>query len=216
MSWVSYLSDSPARLSTIEWWLYFAVFCFTVFAALCALFAIQIGRYRGNIERQIANNELTETQKELSNTREELQAKDQRIERLVEETQQKTAQIETQQAPRKLTSIQQNQLIELLKGSPHVPTKITAVLGDGEGIRYANDLKSVLKAAEWTVDGVDQAVYTPNSPIGLFIYVKDRQAPPSGAVLLIQSLKKIGVQAQGMEKTSLAPNTIDIIVGNKP
>ena len=60
--------------------------------------------------------------------------------------------------PRRLDMGGQSQLRSLLPKDK--PVTVTSVMGDGEAFQYANEIKSFLVADGYTVDGVNQALYS--------------------------------------------------------
>jgi hypothetical protein len=209
MQWTSYLPSAPDTLSRIEWWLWFGVAFSAIVTAIVGFLAWEVGRHRTKVEKESLQGELWEAL-------EERDVKAKQLEEMIADAEKRAARLESKQAPRRLTPTQRKQISELLKGVAHAKVVVTAVLGDGEAIRYANDLVEALGQAGWTVDGVNQAVYAPNNPVGLLIRVKDKNNPPQGTIEIGSAIKKVGLQIAGAEVPSTAPDIIEIVVGNKP
>jgi len=65
------------------------------------------------------------------------------------------------QQPRRLSDAAAESIISALRQLPSLDASITAVLGDGEGYRFAAQLKGILEAAGWSIEGVYQALFEP-------------------------------------------------------
>ncbi len=83
-------------------------------------------------------------------------------------------------------------------------------------LSYAEGVKTVLTSAGWTVDGVNQGVYTGTPPRGLQVGIKDAAHPPAGAVPLAEALLAVSVEFQSGQRGDLSPDVTDITVGHKP
>ena len=209
MSWTSYLPNDPNWLSKWEWrfWLFAAGV--GLLGLLSGYAAYVIGRHRGEVEQTILQDKL-------STTREELDEKNRELEKTAGEARQKAAEVEARQMPRRLTTDQRTKLLSLLSSEKGMAVTITSPLGDLEARTFAEDLLSVLKEAGWSVDGLNQALYT-ESQIGLRIFVKDPSNSPPGAVLLADSLHKAGLQFTVFRVADdFPPLELGLVVGHKP
>jgi hypothetical protein len=118
---------------------------------------------------------------------------------------------------RRITPEQEKEMVGVLKQSPDKATvEISCVLGDGEGLAFALQIDHILKEAGWTTSGVNQGVYSPNNPIGLFIEVRSEKTVPQRAGLLQQAFTQVGIPLPGSLRPTLAEGAVLIVVGNKP
>lgn len=118
--------------------------------------------------------------------------------------------------PRRLSEIQQRQLILLLSGTPKGPVSISCVIGDGEGQAFAMDIYRALRAAGWTIDGdgVTQAAYT-GDPVGLGLLVHSAATAPAYAIRLQRAFFSIGIPLEGAQVSNIPEGKVSIVVGHK-
>ncbi len=69
-------------------------------------------------------------------------------------------QVNIGQQPRVLTDQLKSQLLGIIADRPGAPISVTAVLGDGEALQFAQQIKAFLEGEGHQVNGVDQAVFT--------------------------------------------------------
>jgi hypothetical protein len=62
--------------------------------------------------------------------------------------------------PRKFTTDAQQQIMQLLSGKSGQTITVTSTMGDGEAFSYATQIKTFLEVNGFSVNGVNQAVYT--------------------------------------------------------
>lgn len=119
--------------------------------------------------------------------------------------------------PRTISVDQRTRLVAILSVSPKGPVHITCILGDGEGLAFAQQINDLLRSVGWTVEdgGVSQAAFTGN-PVGLVILVHSASSAPPHAIVLQQAFAAVGIPLGGTEKTALAEGSVEIIVGAKP
>jgi hypothetical protein len=75
--------------------------------------------------------------------------------------------------PRRLSDATAAAMAESLRQLPPIDASVTAVLGDGESYRFAVQLKDILEAAGWIVEGVHQAMFEP-IPHGVVLWMPSR------------------------------------------
>lgn len=217
MRWTSYLPTSPEPLARLEWWVWvIAAFC-GVAAILLGFVARGIGQYRGQIVVQSAQQHLDKALSDRDEKARQLEEKSKELEQVARQAQQKAAELEARQAARRLLPPQRAELLRLLRARPTDAARIQilAVAGDAEAHRYAEELTAVLRETGWNVgDGVLTVANIVAS--GVVITISDARRPPSGAVLLLQSLKSVGVTAGGHNDPSFDPHWIRVVVGNLP
>jgi hypothetical protein len=118
--------------------------------------------------------------------------------------------------PRRISSEQRTRLIERLSRGPKGKVSISCVLGDGEGLAFANDIEEVLKVSGWPSEGVSQSVFQGSNPVGFGIIVHSAAKAPPYAQLLQQAFFSIGIPMGGAEKPDVPEDAVQILVGNKP
>lgn len=62
--------------------------------------------------------------------------------------------------PRRLATLATNALIAELRKHPAEHVDVTCIMGDPEGLELASHIKQTLEAGGWSVNGVNQAVFT--------------------------------------------------------
>ena len=105
------------------------------------------------------------------------------LQRRLEETQR-------QQASRRLTSTDQQTLVDALSPFPGQQIDITSILGDMEGQQFANEFVSVVQQAGWNATGVNQAPFSTN-PIGVELFYREPppdNVPPPALAALVDAL----------------------------
>jgi hypothetical protein len=120
--------------------------------------------------------------------------------------------------PRRITPEQRDQLVMFLSQPPRGKVDIMCVLGDGEGLAFAEEVGQVLKASGWEIGsgGVSQGAFAPSNPVGFGVLVHSSQSPPPRAISLIHAFRSVGLPLGGSEKKELDADAVQIIVGNKP
>lgn len=138
----------------------------------------------------------------------------------------KVAELQQQQAPRRLTNAQKQTLIAAL--APHKGQKITllTILGDGEAKRFLEDFIAVLDAAGWDHNGDAGILYGnfggTNDPIGVIVLLNAATAAqkrgPLAVLPLTQALAGIGlVKANDVTPSNdVKPGDIGLVIGRKP
>lgn len=120
-----------------------------------------------------------------------------------------------QAKPRLLTQQQRTEIVNRLSGSPGHFILVTAVVGDGEAYRFAQQIDEVLKESGW------DSRHTPSEsfqvpPKGLAIFVRSRDELPAYFPLLVSTLQQVGLSPQWATSEYEGPNTARIVIGHKP
>lgn len=210
MAWTSYLPTDPARLSTWERNLWIAVAVLGVLFALVGYVAYEVTRRRAELEGAVLQDQVAAA-------RRELEQKDRELAAANAEAQRKLAELESRQAPRRLTPPNSATLHSRLRGQHAVAVNVTVPLGDGEALQLANDLYQVLKRAGWRVDpdAVTQNMAQGALPAGVHVVVGDWRNPPQGAAALADALAAIGI-AVNRDNGLRRGDEIRLFVGRKP
>jgi hypothetical protein len=117
--------------------------------------------------------------------------------------------------PRRITDAQRTQLVQVLMQSPKGAVRIDVVLGDGEALIFARQIKEILTASGWTNVHLSQSVYT-GSPVGLSIIVRDGSNVPLFAAALMEAFTSVGLIVHASHNEALPEETVKILVGMKP
>jgi hypothetical protein len=117
--------------------------------------------------------------------------------------------------PRQLSDSDAEKLISSLTPLVSTETKVTVscLLGDVEGCRYAQQWLTILRAAKWNVEGLDQVVLT-TPVIGVDITVNDAETPAAG--ILQHAFSTVGTPARGQIDLALHKNQINLLIGGRP
>ena len=117
--------------------------------------------------------------------------------------------------PRLITDAQRALLIQALTKSPKGSVRIDTVIGDGEALIFARQIKEILKASGWTDVHLSHSIYT-GSPVGLSMTVRDGNKTPLFAVALAEAIESIGIPVKRGYNSEIPEETIKILVGMKP
>lgn len=80
-------------------------------------------------------------------------------------------------------------------------------------VRYARELRDVMPAAAWPASGVFKRL-DETAPEGVALAVRNVVAPPGKAVILLNTLRRLGTPVAWAHKPELSDNrTIEIQVG---
>jgi hypothetical protein len=151
----------------------------------------------------------------IDNQAKEVETQRQKIQQQAEEVrkqQEKISEVESKTRPRLLTVEQCAAIRNGLRKQKGESIQITSVMGDQEALNFASQLKTLFQESGWTVDGVNQAVYT--NPIkGIIITLRDKALEPK-AIYVINLLSSVGYKSVG----EINPQTkfdIGIVIGGK-
>jgi hypothetical protein len=218
---MGYLSPLLQRLLPWESVLWTISFLCGILAPTLGVIAWKVGELRSAEERRRADEatdgvrqQLAATREALDTSREQLDAKDWELAALAAEARRKALELEIKQTPRTLTGDQVSGLGRLLRGTAGTVV-VSSVMGDGEGLRFAEQLVAALRNAGWQTQGVNQNVYDRN-PVGLRLVIRDRSEPPVGTYQLMAAMRQIGLDVRGVVSRRVESNVIELMVGNKP
>jgi len=113
---------------------------------------------------------------------------------------------------RMLTTEQRNKLITLLKAGGNTSITVRHAQGNFEAQTYADYFSSALKDAGWTINEPSLAFETRQGQ-GVQILVHDLKEPLPLAVLLQNSLRAVGVSADGAEMAMVPSGTFELYIG---
>jgi hypothetical protein len=145
----------------------------------------------------------------------ELQNRVQTAESDAAEARREAQAVAAKQRPRALTQDQQSTLLGLLGQQPKGDVLITAVMSDPEAERFALQLYELFKKAGWNPKGVNLAMMSP-APSGVFLKIKDKEAPPAHAGLVQAALAAAQVEAPCVIDAKLDGKLVGLLVGHKP
>lgn len=159
----------------------------------------------------------------LQKTAADAKAAQQKVEIELAKQQEKTAgaersllELQRRIEPRRIPPDQRARLIELLTAGPKGPVSISCVLGDGEGLAFAQQVAEALNASGYPHAGVDQGVYSGRNPVGFGLIVHSAVTAPPYAAAIQRAFFSIGLPMGGLEDSSAPEGTVRILVGNKP
>ncbi len=135
----------------------------------------------------------------------------------------KIASLQDPQAPRHLSSEQQQTLVKALAPFKGQKITTTSVIGDDEGDVFARDFQAVFAAAGWdhgTHERVEHRFITP-TPVGVMVAMNEAEAN-AGRIMpsvetLISVLQQLGITARGelLVNPQVPVGEINLIVGNR-
>jgi hypothetical protein len=210
MAWQSYLPNSPERLSTIEGWLYFAIFLFGVLTAVSGYVAVQVRGHRASIERKELEKQLASSEKEAAAARER----------------QDHAELELREAHRRLRpramSFDEEACLNLLTGKPIGTAIVEYQPENPEAYLLAARIRIVLEKAGWKATPIAPAQpRSPNVPsTNIGVTIQGNKIPdillagvgtpyPILYEALLQTLGNLG----GTTDPDLPDNVFRILVG---
>jgi hypothetical protein len=130
--------------------------------------------------------------------------------------QREAGELRHQQTGRALSETQKAELLSLLKSESHQEMYFISA-PDSESQTFADELSAVFNEAGWKTN------YPPYNwgttqhyPVGLAILVADPKNAPPGAVVLQRSLKKIGIESNGLPFEMVPAGKFGLFVGLKP
>ncbi len=130
----------------------------------------------------------------------------------IEEQKSRLAAVESETEPRRISNEAAAILRAELSKNQGESIEITCTMGDQEAFSFASDLKKLFESSGWSVNGVNQAVYT--KPIRGLILVMKKRSHESKAEHLFNLLKTAGFHSTG-EMNEKASNDLAIVVGAK-
>jgi hypothetical protein len=125
-------------------------------------------------------------------------------------------QMEAKLSPRRLAEAQGEGIARFLRSAPKQTITIMTVMSSVEAGQHAESFKKAIENAGWTVNGVNQGMFSPTVPVGIFILVKDAGAVPLAADLLANALKSAGIPFQGELNPQLNAGEVELRIGAKP
>lgn len=123
--------------------------------------------------------------------------------------------LEEEQVGRILKPNQRNNLLKNLKNLPIIKVVLIGIQGDRESIRFANTIKEVLIEAGWEVDGVWEDIIIGGVGSDVIIRENSLKQDSMGNVIN-ETFNKNNINTRVVEKTDLAAERIEIIVGSRP
>jgi hypothetical protein len=103
-------------------------------------------------------------------------------------------------------------LLQALGRVTPIEVRVSAV-DERESIRYARELRNVMTEARWPVTGVFKSE-RPGDGTGVTLAVRNVVAPSEEAILLINTLRRIGVPVTWGHKPELAGDrVVEVLVG---
>jgi uncharacterized coiled-coil protein SlyX len=130
----------------------------------------------------------------------------------VESYQQKLSEVEEKTKPRVIPADKLTLIKDELSKHRGDSIVITCLMNDHEAFSFATQLKKLFESAGWTVDGVNQAMYS--APIkGVVIAIKDKSVEPK-ARFIFQILQFAGFPSHGELNDKLT--SVELIIGSKP
>jgi hypothetical protein len=107
---------------------------------------------------------------------------------------------------------QRRTLVQMLGRVPALEVRVSSV-DERESIRYARELRNVMTEARWPVTGVFRHQSAGNGR-GVVLAVRNVVAPPSEAITLMNTLRRVGVPATWEHRPELAGDrVIEVLVG---
>jgi len=144
------------------------------------------------------------------------------LQKQLAEADKKAATALQQQASRNLTDTQKQTLINALTPFRGQKVDVVSLIGDADGLQFAQEFVGVFQAAGWDVTSVTEAIFSPPSPIGIEVTLNQAEAEagriPQAAEALVLAL--IDINLADRRRLFVNPSTpadrITFRVGTKP
>ncbi len=125
--------------------------------------------------------------------------------------QQKLKEVEEKAKPRVIPTAKLSAIQTELSKHRGDSIVITCLMNDHEAFSFASQLKKVFESSGWSVNGVNQAVFS--APIkGIIITMKDKTLEPK-ATFIFQLLQSAGFNSQG--EINDKQSDVGLIIGSK-
>ncbi len=167
------------------------------------------------LRKEVADSEARHKTKE-AELQQQLFQTDMQLER-------KIASLEAPQAPRHLSSDQQQTLVKALSAFKGQKITTTAIIGDDEGDIFARDFQTVFASAGWdqgTHERVEHQFISP-TPVGVMVAMNEGEAD-AGRIMpsvetLISVLQQLGITARAelLVNPQVPVGEINLIIGNR-
>ena len=128
----------------------------------------------------------------------------------------KTAEMEEQLSPRKLTPKQHADLVERLTQLGAHPITISVRNADSESLAFANDILRVFREARWTTAERPAMSVVPISLVGLWLAVHNEETAPAYGIAVQSQFKACGIELYATPNAGVPPGGLEIHVGRKP
>jgi hypothetical protein len=122
-------------------------------------------------------------------------------------------QLRQQAAPRALSPTERHQIVAFLAGKPTGVFIIKATIVTADARNYGEQIADAFRASGWTVT-VQNVMFSGSNIMGLWITVKDGNAPPQAAGILQHALAAGGITARA-EYDSTMPDEVWLSIGAK-
>lgn len=208
MAWMSYLPDSPERLSTIEAWLYFVIFIFGILAALSGYVVVQVRGYRANLEKKDVEKQLAKTEHDLSVTRTELDE----ARKNADAARKDAEQIQERFTQRDVPSEKREAILTILRRGKGKVIIMYPV--DVEAQVFAKRLAVVIREAGW--EATEEGAPSFGPIVGLSVKVHDEESAPTYTGLLKEALSAAFENVLFRTDTNVQKGNLHVIVGSKP
>lgn len=215
--------QSTERWSDVLFWT--GIVCLVLLAATEVASHIY-GRRAGELRSEATRVADEQRQQDANDAERRRKAEVGALEKQLSEADKKTAELEKQQTPRRLTPEQKQTLIATL--SPHAGQKIifVTILGDNEAKRFMEDFIEVIDAAKWDHSGDNGILYmnfgNANDPVGVIVVLNDQsrvmKRGPAAVLPLTEALAAFGLaKAHDVTPTNdIKLGEIGLVIGRKP
>jgi hypothetical protein len=124
--------------------------------------------------------------------------------------------LQTKTSPRTILAAQINQLLPLLLQNPKGTIQLSALTGNAEARRFAEQIAMLLQASGWTITRFSQLEIVGEEPIGLLFWVHSLASIPAEARALKENFDAVGLSPTWRIDERFPKGTFQIIVGHKP
>jgi len=123
--------------------------------------------------------------------------------------------LEEQLRPRVITSAQCEKFVELLQHDPKGKILVFVYNQDSEILNYANQIRDMVIAAGYDSEKNVAMSFGSQSPVGIIMIMKDRNAQPPFTGSVQKAFQGIGIKPQGAIDSETPDGAIIIVVGRK-
>ena len=227
MSWLLSMWSSSEGLTTIikiaNWGMaltILATFALTVFTIIATnrRETFLTAADRAQEERISAANKIAGESNQLAGEamveQERLRTNNLELQRTLEQERIERLRLEERFAPRSISAEQMRQAINALRSATQMEVSIRATNSTSESSRYADQIRTVFLAADWTAPAVFHEVVAGIEALTGVIVLAGTNSPSGGIVQ--KAFTQSDIPAQYAVDPSLPLTTVVIVVGQKP
>lgn len=208
---ISILPGWSSAEGAASWHKIFQIAGFVTLGLLAALevLAYTYGSRRDSLAAVAALDFTTQREQEERQSKMEIAKANRRAARAQAEAEQ----LRERAAPRLLTKTEEDRMLAFLKGKPAGSFTIKFNVAAGDAENYGGQIGNLFRSAGWNIR-IDAAIFDGPDTDGVWITVRDPNAPPDAAGLLQHAFAAAGIRVRG-EYDPTMPDEVWLSIGSK-